>query len=150
MDNVLKIYAKGSVRSVRVTSGVYAVLLTYKDREKMISGRNFDTTMNELELFAVLEGLKMLTKSGKTKSLTIITESRYVEQGINKHIKVWSQNGWESAKGLDIKNKELWQEIWEDYLRINPMIKAKIGTHSKVKELITYERKSAELSGIDV
>jgi len=150
VDNVLKIYAKGSVRSVRAFSGVYAVLLTYKDREKTISGRNFDTTANELELFAVLQGLKMLTKSGKTKSLTIITESRYVEQGINKHIKVWSQNGWESAKGLDIKNKELWQEIWEDYLRINPMIKAKIGTHEKVKELITYERKSAELNGIDV
>ncbi len=150
MDNVLKIYAKGSVRSVRVTTGVYAILLTYKNREKTISGRKFDITKNELELFAVLEGLKMLTKSGKTKSITIVTESHYIEQGINKHIKTWSKNGWENAKGLDIKNKELWQELWEDYLRINPMIKAEIGEHPKIKELITYERKVAELSGIDV
>jgi len=131
---VLKIYVKGKVSSVKVKSGLYIVLLEYKQLKKEINGTKTDTTKNEIELYAILEGLKSLTNSGKTKAITIITENHYINRGINELLKTWQKNNWQSAKGQEIKNKELWQEIWTDYIRINPMIKAKFGTMEEKNE----------------
>lgn len=123
---MLKIYVKGKVSSVKVKSGLYIVSLEYKQYKKEITGTKTDTTKNEIELYAIVEGLKSLTNSGKTKDITIITENHYITRGINELLKTWQRNNWKSAKGQEIKNKELWQEIW-NYIRINPMIKAEYG-----------------------
>lgn len=66
-----------------------------------------EATRNEAELMAALAGLRRMN----TKShITIYSESTYLlnAEGSLEH---WIVNGWRNAKGEEIANKELWQEL---------------------------------------
>ena len=41
-------------------------------------------------------------------NITVISDSRYMKEGISNWIKKWKQNGWKSQTITDILNKDLW------------------------------------------
>ena len=63
-----------------------------------------------------LEKLKMINE----KNVRICTDSNYVKQGITSWIHNWKKNGWKTANGGDVKNKELWVKLDElrDYFLV--------------------------------
>ena len=50
------------------------------------------------EITAVIVAAEALPNYGK---LTIITDSRYVIDGLTKHLKIWEDNGWINIKNAD-------------------------------------------------
>lgn len=90
--------------------GGWGAMLMYKDIVKEISGGKSETTNNIMELTAVIEGLKMLKFPCKVK---LYSDSAYVVNAFEqKWIYGWMKNGWKTAGKSPVKNKELWQELY--------------------------------------
>jgi ribonuclease HI len=109
MSDVVEIYTDGACSGNPGPGGWGAVLL-YKEHQKDLSGHKDDTTNNQMELKAVIEGLKALKKKMK---VVVYTDSFYVKDGITKWIFNWKKNGWKSANKKPVKNVELWKELDE-------------------------------------
>jgi ribonuclease HI len=45
------------------------------------------------------------------KTLVFATDSEYVVEGATKWVKGWLKNGWKTAKGGSVKNKDLWEML---------------------------------------
>jgi len=107
--------------------GGWGTILMYKDIKKEISGGNKNTTNNVMELTAVIEGLKMLKFPCEVK---IYSDSAYVVNAFaQKWIYGWLKNGWKTSNKEDVKNKELWQELYE-FTKIHNIEFIKVKGHS--------------------
>ena len=107
--------------------GGWGSILMYKDNKKEISGGKTDTTNNVMELTAVIEGLKLLKFPCKVK---LYSDSAYVVNAFNqKWIYGWLKNGWKNASKEPVKNKELWQELY-DLTKIHEVEFIKVKGHS--------------------
>lgn len=90
--------------------GGWGSILMYKENKKEISGGKADTTNNVMELTAVIEGLKLLKFPCKVK---LYSDSAYVINAFNeKWIFGWLKNGWKNSNKEPVKNKELWEELY--------------------------------------
>ncbi len=88
--------------------GGWAAILTYNGHEKELSGGEASTTNNRMELSGVIAALSALTERC---SVTLYTDSRYIERAINEHwLDSWKKRGWRRKDG-PVKNLELWQEL---------------------------------------
>ena len=109
MEEVI-IYTDGAC-SGNPGPGGWGTILMYKDNKKEISGGMLDTTNNVMELTAVIEGLKLLKFPCKVK---LYSDSAYVVNAFNeKWIYGWLKNGGRNASKEPVKNKELWQELYD-------------------------------------
>jgi len=88
--------------------GGWAALLRHNNTEKVFSGGQLDTTNNQMELMAVIEGLKALTKSC---DIELFTDSKYVMDGFTQWMNGWKKRGWKKADKKPVLNRELWQEL---------------------------------------
>lgn len=108
MEEVI-IYTDGAC-SGNPGPGGWGSILMYKGSKKEISGGKEDTTNNVMELTAVIEGLKLLKFPCKVK---LYSDSAYVVNAfIQKWIYGWLKNGWVNSNKEPVKNKELWQELY--------------------------------------
>ena len=81
--------------------------------EKEVSGGEEATTNNRMELQAVIEGLRALTRVSEVE---VVTDSVYVAKGASEWMKGWKANGWRRREGRSfkpVKNVELWQALDE-------------------------------------
>ena len=125
MEEVI-IYTDGAC-SGNPGPGGWGSILMYKDNKKEISGGKADTTNNIMELTAVIEGLKLLKFPCKVK---LYSDSAYVVNAFNqKWIYGWLKNGWKNASKEPVKNKELWQELY-DLTKIHEVEFIKVKGHS--------------------
>lgn len=107
--------------------GGWGSILMYKGNKKEISGGKEDTTNNVMELTAVIEGLKLLKFPCKVK---LYSDSAYVVNAfIQKWIYGWLKNGWVNSNKEPVKNKELWQELY-DLTKIHEVEFIKVKGHS--------------------
>lgn len=89
--------------------GGWGTILDYKGRQKELSGGERQTTNNRMELTAVIEGLKALREKC---IVTVITDSKYVSDGINLGwAKSWKANNWRKKDKKPALNPELWDEL---------------------------------------
>lgn len=109
MTDFVYIYTDGAC-SGNPGPGGWAALLRYKTKEKLISGAEPATTNNRMELTAAINGLRALTKKSH---VILVTDSKYVKDGITVWIKSWQQKGLLNKPNTKIKNVELWQELDE-------------------------------------
>lgn len=66
---------------------------------------------NFSEVTALIEGLKRIDPKEPT---TVYSDSRYVIDAFVKGwLQNWKKNGWKTAKGLPVANKELWLKAIE-------------------------------------
>ncbi|MCC5959745.1 MAG: ribonuclease HI [Rhodobacteraceae bacterium] len=77
-------------------------------KERELSGGEGDTTNNRMELMAAISALEVL---GRPSTVTIVTDSAYVKNGVTSWIHGWKRNGWRTADRKPVKNAELWQRL---------------------------------------
>ena len=82
-------------------------------KERELKGGEAHTTNNRMELLAAINALETLSSAS---TLTVVTDSSYVKDGITKWIYGWKAKGWKK-KGGEIKNIDLWQRLDEARLR---------------------------------
>lgn len=68
------------------------------------------TTNNRMELTAVCRALEFCQEH-VIRDVTIYTDSTYVKNGITKWIHTWRTNGWRTAAGEEVKNKDCWESL---------------------------------------
>ena len=90
--------------------GGYGAILRCGGREKEISGWAPDTTNNRMELTAVIEALRQLTRPCL---ITVTTDSQYVVKGMTEWISGWQRNGWRNSKKEQVLNRDLWEALLE-------------------------------------
>ena len=88
--------------------GGWAALLRHNKSEKEFTGGQLETTNNQMELMAVIEGLKALTKAC---SIELYTDSKYVLDGYTKWMEGWKKRGWKKSDKKPVLNLELWKEL---------------------------------------
>lgn len=82
-------------------------------QEKRGSGGVADTTNNQMELQAVISGLRALTRPSVVE---VVTDSAYVVNGCSQWLPGWKRNGWRRKEGASwkpVKNVEYWQALDE-------------------------------------
>jgi ribonuclease HI len=94
--------------------GGWGVVLRYQGSLRTLRGFEVETTNNRMELCAVIEGLRALTRSC---DIDLYTDSRYVMQGIKEWIDNWKRNGWKTAAKKPVKNVDLWQLLDQEAAR---------------------------------
>ena len=90
--------------------GGWGVILRHpaSSTEKEFSGGHPMTTNNQMELQAVIEGLKLLTRKSRVE---VVTDSTYVAKGSKEWLPGWKRNGWKRKDGnklVAIKNESQW------------------------------------------
>lgn len=91
--------------------GGWGTILMYKDIKKEISGGDKNTTNNIMEMTAVIEGLKMLKYKCEVE---VYSDSAYVVNAFNQGwIYNWRKNNWKTSDKEPVKNKELWEELYD-------------------------------------
>ena len=93
--------------------GGWGVLLQARDgkrvlKERELSGGAANTTNNRMELMAAIAALEALERPS---SITIVTDSTYVKNGVTGWIHGWKRNGWKTAAKKPVKNADLWQRL---------------------------------------
>ena len=94
--------------------GGWGALLRFGEHEKELSGGEFETTNNRMELLAAIEALNALKHPC---SVELHTDSQYVKGGMTGWINGWKKNGWKTAAKKPVKNVELWQALDEAVTR---------------------------------
>jgi len=71
-------------------------------------------TNNQMELYAVIEGIKNSTSQDlpiQYNNIEVRTDSRYVVDNFNNAVYYWSKSGWLNRYGRPIENAELWKKL---------------------------------------
>lgn len=108
----VKVFTDGACSGNPGPGGWGAILKAIKDgkivSKKEIYGGEEITTNNRMELVAAIKALESL----KVKSqVTIITDSKYLKDGMTKWINNWLSNNWRNSTNKEIKNVDLWKKI---------------------------------------
>ncbi len=90
--------------------GGWGAWLVWGGHAKELTGGMVETTNNQMELTAAIEGLNSLKAPCH---VLLYTDSVYVKDGITKWIHNWKKNGWRTANRKPVKNAELWQALEE-------------------------------------
>ena len=90
-------------------NGGWAAIINDGKEIKKISGNEKNTTNNRMELLAPINALKDMKPGVEIK---IYTDSQYVKNGITEWINTWLANNWKTSKKEDVKNKDLWIDLY--------------------------------------
>lgn len=89
--------------------GGWGALLTWNKQEKEISGGEPETTNNRMEMRAIIEALKALTKPCRVE---IRSDSALIVNTFKKGwIGNWLKKGWKKADKKPVENQDLWKEM---------------------------------------
>jgi ribonuclease HI len=83
-------------------------------KERQLNGGEALTTNNRMELMAAISALEALERP---TTITVVTDSAYVKNGIAGWIEGWKRNGWRTADKKPVKNEDLWRRLDEARVR---------------------------------
>lgn len=106
-NKIVYIFTDGACKG-NPGDGGWGAILKYENNIKEIKGFSKKTTNNIMELTAVIEALKLLTRKC---NIILTTDSKYVKSGITEWILNWKKNGWKTSKKKAVKNQSLWIEL---------------------------------------
>ncbi len=125
MEKVI-IYTDGAC-SGNPGPGGWGAILMYQEHKKEIYGGKKDTTNNVMELTAAIEGLNLLKFPCE---VSLYSDSAYLVNGFTKGwIYNWKKNNWKTASKEPVKNKELWEKLY-DFTKIHKITFIKVKGHS--------------------
>ena len=90
--------------------GGWAAILRCGPHKKEMFGSEPHTTNNRMELSAAVEGLRSLMEPCEVE---IVTDSKYLQNGITSWIRKWKQNGWRTSDKKPVLNQDLWEALDE-------------------------------------
>lgn len=115
----LALYSDGGCRG-NPGPGAWAWVVQNHAGEILFEGSEFEvlTTNNKMELSGALYGLEHLFENLHTvgrepllTSVKVITDSKYVVEGMKSWVSGWKSRGWKKADGKSPENLELWQRL---------------------------------------
>lgn len=112
MDATVHLFTDGGC-SGNPGPGGWAFILRHlpTGKEKEASGGDPETTNNQMELEAVIQGLASLKHPC---GVVLYTDSVYVGKGISEWLVRWKANGWkrkEKNRLVPIKNEQHWRRL---------------------------------------
>ncbi|MBI4567943.1 MAG: viroplasmin family protein [Planctomycetes bacterium] len=89
--------------------GGWAVALVLPDgrRIERVGGERH-TTNNRMEMRAAIEALVLAAGEAPGAAVEVWLDSRYVQDGISRHLPRWRRCGWRTVNGGAVKNQDLW------------------------------------------
>ena len=89
-NNIVEIYTDGAC-SGNPGPGGWGAILRWQGHEKELSGGEFETTNNRMEMMAVIQALEALKKPSHVH---IHTDSQYVQKGVTEWMESWKAKNW--------------------------------------------------------
>lgn len=117
----IALYSDGGCRG-NPGPGAFAFVIQEHSGNVLLEGVEYEghTTNNKMELSGPLKGLtelcEILPAAGKDPRLTkvkVITDSKYVVDGMKSWVQGWKSRGWKKADNKAPENLELWQALDE-------------------------------------
>ena len=113
-EPAVRLFTDGACRGNPGPGGwAYVLRHVESNTERECAGGAADTTNNQMELQAVIEGLRALTRP---VNVEVITDSQYVSKGCTEWLAGWKKNGWkrkEKGRLKPIKNEQHWRDLDE-------------------------------------
>lgn len=111
----INLYLETSIRGVRSTIGWYGYVLEWVDahgKTRTVTDFKCESgvTPNQLILVALRDALRRMTKPSE---ILIYTDALYLRGNYMDYLPLWRKNGWKTARGEPVKNRELWEEVVE-------------------------------------
>ena len=107
MSDTVEVWTDGAC-SGNPGPGGWGAILSFKGKERELSGGEAMTTNNRMELMGAISALETLTRPC---TVALHTDSQYLRQGITSWIHGWKKNGWKTADKKPVKNEELWKRL---------------------------------------
>jgi ribonuclease HI len=88
--------------------GAWSAVIITDSGEREISGYEPSTTCNRAELLGAINGLEALSAPSL---VTVLTDSRYLRDGVTKWIPLWRKRNWRTHSGTAVANRDLWERL---------------------------------------
>lgn len=88
--------------------GGWAAIIESQEGFRELGGREEETTNNRMEMKAAVEALKAVPAAA---AVHVVTDSRYLVDGICRWVHAWKRRGWRKADGEEVLNREIWEEL---------------------------------------
>ena len=116
-DNPIVVFSDGACRG-NPGPGAWGAVAQINDDELIFqkSGVEFNTTNNQMELLGAIEGLKTVESEisdSADRDILLISDSKYVIDGLKSWIIGWKKRGWKKADGKAPENLGLWKQLDE-------------------------------------
>ena len=151
IDDEIYIFTDGSSRKSKTKEeyfnsgvGVYIGLNCTNIKEQYN-----DKTNNQCELMGMDYAFKLIVKYYRelielNKVVKIVSDSEYTIKACSVWLTAWKKNNWRTAKGEDVKNRELIESIDSSMLRIK-LINSKITSANKIKVKLIHVNSHQEM-----
>jgi ribonuclease HI len=106
-DQPVEIHTDGAC-SGNPGPGGWGAVLTWRGKERELSGAEPLTTNNRMELTAAIAALESLKRP---MPVVLWTDSQYLRQGITEWLPGWRARGWRTADKKPVKNQDLWERL---------------------------------------
>ncbi|MCR9206504.1 MAG: ribonuclease HI, partial [Halobacteriovoraceae bacterium] len=92
--------------------GAWGSLILSQKNEVLYEGSGVElgTTNNRMELMGAIDCLRNL-KDDTNKKIAVISDSKYVVDGITTWVAGWKKRGWKKADKKTPENLDLWQDL---------------------------------------
>ena len=109
--------------------GGWAAILTAPDgSEKVLTGGEYPSTNNRMELMGALEGLAAAPEGS---TVQLVTDSTYVANAISKGwLAGWQRKGWKTASKQPVANRDLWERMILELARHRVVTTALVRGHA--------------------
>ena len=109
MDVATRIYTDGACEP-NPGPGAWGVYWQPKTGDPVeLCGFDPETTNQRMEMMGPIIALESaVLPSGL---ILVLSDSKYVVNGITRWIKGWKRNGWRTKTGSPVKNRELWERL---------------------------------------
>ncbi|CDQ11000.1 MAG: ribonuclease HI [Acidithiobacillus ferrivorans] len=104
---IIELFTDGGCRG-NPGMGAWGACLRLAGQEKVLWGFVPETTNNRMELTAALRGLEALKRPSVVR---VISDSRYLRDGMTQWLAGWQRRGWRTAAGDAVKNKDIWERL---------------------------------------
>lgn len=131
--------------------GGYAFMILGPETDLKVSGHRDKATNNQMELMAIVRALahlkQMVCSARKNVSVDIYSDSAYCVNAVEEGwLYIWQKNNWKTKNGHDVKNVELWIELYNFLKKTHIEVRfVKVKGHSgnKYNELVDKAAKEA-------
>jgi len=106
-ETIVEIFTDGAC-SGNPGPGGYGAILKFGEEVKEISGCEFDTTNNRMEMMAIIEALRQLKRPC---NIRITTDSNYVVKGMTEWLPGWIKRNWVNSRKKPVLNRDLWEKL---------------------------------------
>jgi ribonuclease HI len=108
-ERPIVVFTDGAAKGNPGPGGWGVIIVTPDDAVIELGGGSPHTTNNKMELSGAIAALAQV--ANRPERVAIYTDSTYLIQGITKWVWGWRRNGWRTAAGGDVLNRELWQQL---------------------------------------